>query len=446
MDNNATLLYFLVALNVMLPIVAVLRHCGARRIEIDHVATFSLGFLLYWILPIAIGLTGALRDGPGMAVWYSIFDDIQEPALRWFLLLSLFCYSAFLLGTYLGKRVRVGSLTKFTSISFDRRALEPLFWLAAASVAAFSFVMRGQLFTGYQLGTDPLTPDPLRSAFSALCTILMVLLLLDCTVADEGTRGARSFRRLLANRFFLLFLIASVLQVSLGMRILAVSGILMLCIYRSVFFQRFSLVNLLSVIGAGLALVGFVGVWRLGRTGHGLMENLATEPMYVSSSLIHFLASYRPPLLAFPRLLLSEFLNLVPTFLFPGKMELFLRPEDVGYEMFSPGGGLNSFFSFMINFRVIGTIGMLFMLGFGMAALKARTRSPLLRVMYIMISGWLGFSFFRDPFYVSIVKSTIEFSIIVPTLIVVSLHLWTRLMAQPSARDGSAVEGTKITA
>ena len=67
-------------------------------------------------------------------------------------------------------------------------------------------------------------------------------------------------------------------------------------------------------------------------------------------------------------------------------------------------------------------------------------------MIYIMIAGWLGFSFFRDPFYVSIVKCMVEFSVIVPTLIVVSLHLCTQLMAHRGAQDGRAIEVVKVTA
>jgi len=38
---------------------------------------------------------------------------------------------------------------------------------------------------------------------------------------------------------------------------------------------------------------------------------------------------------------------------------------------------------------------------------------------YIMCTGWLAFTFFRDPFSISIVKAMFEDSIILPTLIVI---------------------------
>ena len=448
MDNRETFLAILVGLNVVLPIAAVLGHCGVKRIQIDHVATFTLGYLFYWILPIAAGLTGAFAGpgSPGMSAWYSLFYSVSNSTLELFLLLALVCYLAFLCGTWLGSRIHFQPSPRPGAPAFDRRLLKPLLWLSVICLAALSFALRGQLFTGYATGMDPWTPDPLRSALGALSTILMILLLLDCTAKDRGDRGKGAFRRLLVSRFFLLYLLASLLDMSMGERMYMVSGILMLCVYRSVFFSRFAAVNLLSLAGAGLLLAGFVGVWRMGRADYGIFDNLASEPMFTAMSLIHFLGSERLPLLRYPVLLLSEFLNLVPTFLFPGKMDLFLQPEDVGYVTFSPGGGLNSFFSFMINFGVLGTIGVLFGLGFALAVLKSKAGSPLLRVIYIMIAGWFGFSFFRDPFYVSIVKCMVEFSVIVPTLIVVSLHLCTQLMARRGARNGRAIEVAKVTA
>ncbi len=434
MDNQTALLQILVALNVMLPIAAVLGHCGVKRIQIDHLATFTFGYLFYWIMPVAAGLGGVFADPshPGMPAWYSLFYTVPNSALEGFLLLSLVCYCVFLCGTWPGTRIHSRPSPRPGAPAFDRRLLKPLLWLSAICLAALSFALRGQLFTGYATGVDPWTPDPLRSALGALTTMLMILLLLDCTAKDQGERGNGAFRRLLVGRFLLLYLLASLLDVSMGARMYMVSGILMLCVYRSVFFRRFAAVNLLSLVSIGLLVAGFVGVWRMGKADYGIVENLASEPMFTAMSLMHFLASDRLPQLRYPVPLLSEFLNLVPTFLFPGKMDLFLQPEDVGYVTFSPGGGLNSFFSFMINFGVLGTIGALFGLGFTMAVLKRKAGSPLLRTIYIMISGWFGFTFFRDPFYVSIVKCIVEFSVVVPISIVVVLHLSGRLLFNPS--------------
>ncbi len=102
---------------------------------------------------------------------------------------------------------------------------------------------------------------------------------------------------------------------------------------------------------------------------------------------------------------------------------MLLNPKDYGFPLFSPLGATNSFYSFMINFGVFGTIVFLFLMGWLLSLLRGRDRNLLSRVIYVMLSGWIGFTFFRDDFSISLVKSMLQFSILVPGLLVVSLQL-----------------------
>jgi hypothetical protein len=426
----------LIAINILMPLAAVLIRCGSGRIAIDHVATFTFGYLFYWILPILVGVLGAFQHSSTMSVWYLLFHTVPQTALQWFLLVSLSCYWAYLFGAYLGARVRIVNLARLTDIDFDRRLLRPLLALSLIALAALGFALRDQLFAGYQQLGDPWTPDPGKSALAALASLSIVLLLLDCAAKHRVIRAARSLPALLVGPFLPPFVIASVMLLSMGMRLYVVSGILMLCVYRSVFLRRFSLVNLLAIFAAGLLAAGLVGLWRQGADGHELLAALAGEPLYVALPLLHFLAHYSLPLLRFPHALLSDFVNLAPTILMPSKLQLMLRPESAGYEMFSPGGGLNAFYSLMVNFGIVGTLGVLFVFGFGMSTLKASCGTPLARTVYVMTSGWLAFTFFRDPFYVSIVKCIVEFAVLIPLLITVALHLGTRMPSGPADLPG----------
>ena len=38
--------------------------------------------------------------------------------------------------------------------------------------------------------------------------------------------------------------------------------------------------------------------------------------------------------------------------------------------------------------------------------------------MYIMCSGWMAFTFFRDPFHISLIKVILQDSILVPMAVV----------------------------
>src|SRR4029077_19095403 len=96
--------------------------------------------------------------------------------------------------------------------------------------------------------------------------------------------------------------------------------------------------------------------------------------------------------------------------------------------------GVNSFFSFMVNFGALGTMVFLFLFSFGMGFLKSRRGSILARAMYCMISGWLLISFFRNPFEVSLVKDIFQMSIVVPAFVLGSVYFLSSPQAEPKAQ------------
>jgi hypothetical protein len=82
----------------------------------------------------------------------------------------------------------------------------------------------------------------------------------------------------------------------------------------------------------------------------------------------------------------------------------------------------------MINFGLFGTLLFMFALGAALSTLR-RLRGPLSRVIYAMLTGCLAFTFFRDGFSVSLVKNMLEFSVLVPVAVVISLHIVTEAAA-----------------
>ncbi len=83
-----------------------------------------------------------------------------------------------------------------------------------------------------------------------------------------------------------------------------------------------------------------------------------------------------------------------------------------------PLGGLNSFVSFDLNFGVGGSAIFLFLWPIPFRYLKSRPTNTLFATMYVMSSGWLAFTFFRDPFSISLVKAILQDSILMPALVV----------------------------
>ena len=155
------------------------------------------------------------------------------------------------------------------------------------------------------------------------------------------------------------------------------------------------------------------------------------EPIGASQTLLAFLKAGRLEMLNFPIFFLSGFFNLVPRPLLPDKAALIIKPESMGYKIYAPMGSFHSFVQFCVNFGLIGTIGVWFLIGYGLQKLKFADKSMLHRVSYIMISGFLLTTFFRDDFSGSIVKAILQLSILLPFLAAVSANMLQNYLHPP---------------
>ncbi len=76
----------------------------------------------------------------------------------------------------------------------------------------------------------------------------------------------------------------------------------------------------------------------------------------------------------------------------------------------------------------------MFAIGYFLAWLRKKSDVILYKVMYSMLSGWLIFTFFRDPFSVSIVKNMFEFSVLIPFVVIASMHRLTGFFTRGMVR------------
>ena len=74
-------------------------------------------------------------------------------------------------------------------------------------------------------------------------------------------------------------------------------------------------------------------------------------------------------------------------------------------DAYTPLGSLNSYVSFNLNFGLLGSALFLFLWPMLFRYLRSRSAATLPATMYVMCSGWLAFTFFRDPFSISLVKA-----------------------------------------
>ncbi len=395
------------------------------RIEVNHITLFSMGFVLYWIVPIAVGVADYWRDTAEMAQWYEIYDDVPASRVALYLLISAITYVAFVSGSSFYRQPIPKRLQQSSLFAFHGQLLN-LFLLPSLAIAtAFSIALRDELFVGYR---GKIYEDfGWRGSFTASSLVLLSLALIHIVKLEQRYGFRHHVILYVFNRFSISAAIFAVLVLSLGGRLYFLSSLLMITVYITVFHRGLRVRTVLAVTIALALSTGLVGILRSGGsvTIERLSINLGSEVMYVSLSLIHFLRDGSIEVIQVPRFLSVGFINLIPSFIFPGKGTLLLNPSDYGHVVFMPFGGLHSFFSFMINFGVIGTWLSCFAFGFFLSVLRRNAHLLLVKVMYVMTCGMVAFSFFRDPFTVSIVKNIFEFSILLPAVFVISMHMLT---------------------
>ncbi|MGI4789016.1 MAG: hypothetical protein ACRYFS_09220, partial [Janthinobacterium lividum] len=300
-----------------------------------------------------------------------------------------------------------------------------VFLIVTLGIAAvYAFLLRDQLFRGYGVAALDLG-DVKRGSFIAVSLVLLALAFLSSMKRAENRSSQPSFPTLFLNYYFVAYFAVAFLVLSLGGRLYFISSLVMLMIYWSSYFHRISRKSFLIVVLVLMTIAGAVGSIRQSNSLDltTVLTGLLAESLFTSFTLTHYLQVGVFDVLRAPIFLMSDFLNLIPTALLPSKAELLLDPRDYGFTIFAPLGAQHVFFSLMINFGIIGTLAFLFSLGWFFSYLRCIDRNLLFRLYYVLLTGWLGFTFFRDDFSISLVKSMFQFSILVPTLIVITLQL-----------------------
>jgi hypothetical protein len=393
---------FLMILVVAIPCwYAYYRSVSHGRVEINHVTAFSLGFLYYWATPLVVRVLAAHLDFPLNRAWLGLF---RERLVTPYALSSLGLYLCFILGDSLGvRRWHYPSTQVATPIPEFALSL----WTAFGCVLLLysTYAARADLFR-------PSLPGALKVA-AALGEVTACVVLLSCVALMYTLqRPELPWRKLLRSRYFLPAIAGAGMMLLLGSRLYVASLLVMFAIYQTNFRARF---NLKKMIALGLVFAlffGFVGTSRQGTSPTGVLSNILMEPLLISLSLVHHLRYKGIAWINQPTELISDLGNLVPTVLMPNKYKVLKQPD-----AWRPLGGLHSFVSFNLYFGLFGTAVFWFLMALVFRYLKSRPFHVLFATMYVMCSGWLAFSFFRNAFSLSLVKNIFEQSILIPCLI-----------------------------
>lgn len=382
-----------------------------RRIRVDHVLLFTIGHLYYLSLgSLAVHVEWQQRLYRAI---YLFFDQVPDTrrvlASAW----SLGLLVVFLCGSRLAS-------TRRTSTDVRRVVIGPMAArrrapaLAAVIVSlgmalGVGAVFRATILAGYSgLDAAAIQNQSGRGVLSASAVLVGACALhYRHVVFASGERGVYLARLVAVGAVA----IPSLLLLVGGGR-LYVATFLIAYLVWSTHTQR-SMQRRTIAVGA---LLGFVALTGLGAARIGEAPTLEAAGFYASSESVltsvsagRYLASEPEvlPLVALPKYLVSDLVNVVPSVILPNKADLRLDPADEGIVLSSSLGAQSLWASALLNFGVLGSLVVGGLAGFGLGRLQLRVLAEPRRtatLVYSIFSASILFSLFRDPFSISIVR------------------------------------------
>jgi hypothetical protein len=377
------------------------RSVSQGRVQINHVTTLTLGFLYYWITPLAVRILAPHLDLPMARVWLGLF---RERMITPYGVSCIALYLCFMVGDLLATRWCPSQPTE-SARPIPTLALSLCTFFGCVLLVYSAYVVRADFFRAAE--DIPPQVAAARGAVTA-CVVLLTCVALMFALEHPET----PWRKLLLSRYFLPAILGGGMMLLFGSRLYVASLLVMLAIYQTNVRARFKLKTLVAVGLLFVVFFGLVGTWRQGVSPTDAFSNVLAEPMLISLSLVHHLRYKGIAWTNLPTQLIRDSVNLVPTVMMPQKYKL-LIPTDV----YTPLGGLHSFVSFNLYFGLLGTAAFWFVMPFLLHYLRRRLYDTLFATMYVMCTGWLAFSFFRNAFSLSLVKNIFEQSIVIPFLI-----------------------------
>ncbi len=428
-----TLLYFLIFCNIAIPFTVIVKQCTSKQgVEVNHISLFSLAFVFYFISPVCIGIAATTPDDiKHFVIWHHIFKQVSCNSLNVYMIVCLGCYISFIGGNFISAMMLQKKYFRFKTIHSDIKLLNILLIIGIVIGIISAYTLKDVFFSGYLDLSN--TANKWRGMFIFINIFILSLSLLYTSEFHIIDKDSLKGWKIIFNKFFIVFAVFLILLVSLGGRTWIISAIVMYIMYYSIFIKRTTITQLFLFFFTIVMLSTLIALWRGGTTFEyskimsikhikNSIVIMFVDSTFLSISLMHFLKEYTLPLINYPVFLLSNLINIIPTILLPDKSSLILKSADYGYIIRTDNAGaIHSFVSLMINFGVIGSFIFWFVFSFLINILKD-TKTSVYRTMYVMISGWMAISLFRD-FETTVIKLILQLSIIIPLLILLLSYI-----------------------
>jgi len=379
------------------------------KIIIDHFALLLAGIIFYWLMPIYV----CENDLTSHQYLIEFYKNIPIENIEMFLYFTLLIVFSILLSDYILSKFPV--VISVNNYCYSKRILDLFFWFIFICTCISAYYMRNIFFHGYEItGAWPFERGWFISGCVSLITLNVIYSWTQITKPIPISRR-KLLIKLIINKYFISAFLFNILMLSTGNRGYIVSFMISLLLIYIEINRGIKLRNLTFITGLIVVFTSYVAIKR----SDGIfsltkfIDNFFYEALNVGKTLFYHLQDMDYNLVEFPTILISKLIGIIPSVIFPGKFALMVYPEDIGKIVKGFQGTTHNYVELIINFGLIGTILFFFFLGIGFNWLKSKKHyTPI----YIAASANIPFFFFRS-FYDATVKHILEFSIILPLLI-----------------------------
>ena len=355
------------------------------KLRLTHIHVFLIGWAYYLGGPVVVAYLGLLNSIESAEAWLKYIDT--EGHLRWALpLYVLLMPLAFVLGDRMS-----GSLKPARPrMAYVRLANWVLWPLYALLLAISMFLASDMLFSGYVGGYDPAIMGP-------IATLQMLILFQYLVFKSSGISVAAKLN-------LVLLIVSSVVLLSMGGRLYVATALAAILFYKWNWEARAASARRRALLWAFFVVVVFamLGMLRMGVfSPFFVLLYMFLEPLFTSISAFSAMRGDWAWLADSPNDFLVAFLNIVPSWLWPGKAS-FIASSVEEFSVFSPFGAKSIVASTIQNFGFAGGLVFVAVVGFVMGRSRINATSPISIAFYCYLVGLLLFIFFRDPFQIQV--------------------------------------------
>lgn len=394
-------------------------------IDINHILCFSFGYLYYCIIPFMCFEWEIEFPSVPYNNILNIYKTIPSSRIYYYIISMIIIYLCFIIGSAYAKvKYRFFDIetrifhTKDANFNYSQKLAYPLMILLGLVLLYFN---KSSLFRGYVYFVTAA-----RDSYDSTRVLLSVFefIIVICTLYYLHSNPQFTMFRKMLNKWTVSLIIYSLILLTTGGRLYVVTALLSVVIFFSFSKSINFRVRVLLLFGILSAfMMGLIGASRLGFAGFNFNSaffNILEEPLYTNYSNITYLNKYSPfNIVCVPVTLFSAFTNLLPTKLFPWKLDVIKQINAIYPEIEQPLGAMHFYPSYNAGLGLLLSMFLFYLMGKWMSSLRKsyEDASVTKRMIYCLVCSNMAFTLFRDAISISLIKNILEFSVVAPWII-----------------------------